>query len=142
MPTTLLKVASTFPESGGRVWSTRARIAESRTSGVIAPMRVPETATPSAHATSSTATALRADPPTASSARTGCQVMRSRSRAPNHWKTAWPRDADRMTMKSAPSETHSEGAASPSASGATQMPSTPPRSRPAVAAAPVMKPCQ
>ena len=47
-----------------------------------------------------------------------------------------------MTMKSAPSETHSDGAASPSASGATQMPSRPPSSRPAVAKAPVTNPCQ
>ena len=105
-------------------------------------MRVPETATPSAHATSSTATALSADPPTASTARIGCQVMRARMREPAYWNSAWPSDAAAITMKSAPSETHSDGAASPSARGAAQMPSRPPSSSPAVANAPVMKPCQ
>ena len=142
MPTTLLKACSTLLESAGRVASTLARIAESRTSGVIPPMRVPETATPSAQATRSTATALRADPPTASTARIGCQVMRARIREPAYWKSACPSEAETITMKSAPSETHSDGAASPSARGATQMPSRPPSSRPAVANAPVMKPCQ
>ena len=142
MPTTLLNVCSTLSESAGSVWSTLARIAESRTRGVTAPMRVPETATPSAHATSSTATALRTEPPMASTARIGCQVMRSRSRAPTYWKSACPSEAEMITMKSAPSETHSDGAASPSARGATQMPTRPPSSRPAVALAPVMNPCQ
>ena len=47
-------------------------------------------ATPSAHATSSTATALSAAPPTASTARTGCQVIRSRIRAPANCSTRLP----------------------------------------------------
>ena len=47
-----------------------------------------------------------------------------------------------ITMKRAPSETHSDGAASPSASGAAQTPSRPPSSSPPVAKAPVTNPCQ
>ena len=105
-------------------------------------IREPETATPSAQATSSTATALSAAPPTASTARAGCQVILSRSREPTNWKTACPSDAARITMKSAPSETHIEGLASPSTVGASQTPKSPPSSRPVVAKAPVMKPCQ
>jgi hypothetical protein len=69
-------------------------------------------------------------------------VIRSRSRAPTYWKSAWPSEAEMITMKSAPSDTHSDGEASPSASGAAQMPARPPSRRPAVALAPVMKPCQ
>jgi hypothetical protein len=68
--------------------------------------------------------------------------MRSRIRAPANCNSAWPREAQRITMKSAPSETSSEGFASPSANGASHTPSRPPSSRPAVANAPVMKPCQ
>ena len=45
-------------------------------------------------------------------------------------------------MNSAPSDTISEGFASPSATGASHTPKSPPRSRPAVAKAPVTKPCQ
>ena len=45
-------------------------------------------------------------------------------------------------MNSAPSETISDGLASPSATGASQTPNRPPSSRPPVAKAPVMKPCQ
>jgi hypothetical protein len=51
-------------------------------------------------------------------------------------------EAERMTMNRAPSETHREGFASPRAIGATHTPKRPPHSRPAVAKAPVMKPCQ
>ena len=142
VPTTLLKACSTLLESDGNVSSTLARIAESRTSGVIAPIRVPDTATPSAQATSSTATALSADPPTASTARIGCHVMRARMREPMNCKSAWPSEAEMITMNNAPSDTHRDGAASPSAIGAAQMPSNPPIRSPAVANAPVMKPCQ
>ena len=105
-------------------------------------IREPDTATPSAQATSSTAAALSAAPPTASRARTGCQVMRERTRAPTYWNIACPNEAAAITMNNAPSETTSDGLASPSAMGASQMPNRPPSSRPAVAAAPVMKPCQ
>ncbi len=45
-------------------------------------------------------------------------------------------------MNSAPSETSSDGSASPSAIGASQTPSRPPSSSPEVAKAPVTKPCQ
>ena len=45
-------------------------------------------------------------------------------------------------MKSAPSETPSDGSAPPRMSGAAQMPRKPPTSRPTVANAPVTKPCQ
>ena len=45
-------------------------------------------------------------------------------------------------MKSAPSETSSDGAVSPSSTGASQTPNRPPSSSPAVAKAPVTKPCQ
>ncbi len=142
MPTTVLKVCSSPPADCGSAESTLASTVEARTIGVTPAIREPETATPSAHATSSTATALRAAPPTASSARTGCQVMRDRSRAPTYCKVAWPSEAARITMNSAPRVTSSEGLASPRAIGASQMPKRPPASRPAVAKAPVMKPCQ
>ena len=89
-----------------------------------------------------TATALRAAPPTASTARIGCQRMRARIRAPTYWKSACPSEAARMTMNSAPSETHRDGSASPSAIGASHTPNRPPSSSPAVANAPVTKPCQ
>ena len=138
----MLKVWSTPVAWPGSTESTLASTADSRTVGVIAPIREPDTATPSAQATSSTAAALRAAPPTASTARIGCQRMRARIRAPAYWSTAWPTEADRMTMKSAPSDTHSDGSASPSAIGASHTPSRPPSSRPAVANAPVTKPCQ
>ena len=105
-------------------------------------MRVPEMATPSAQATSSTAAALSAAPPTASMARTGCQVIRSRIFAPRNCSSAWPSEADRITMNSAPRDTSSEGVASPRATGASQTPKRPPSSSPVVANAPVMKPCQ
>ena len=105
-------------------------------------MPEPAIATPSAQATSSTATPLSAAPPTASTARNGCQLIVSRSRAPPYWKTAWPSDADRITMNSAPSETSTRGLASPSATGASHTPSNPPSSSPAVANAPVTNPCQ
>ena len=85
---------------------------------------------------------LSAAPPTASSARTGCQVIRSRIRAPAYCSTAWPNDAQMSTTNSAASETHSAGAASPSSSGASQMPRRPPSSSPRVAKAPEMNPCQ
>ena len=94
------------------------------------PMREPEMATPSAHATSSTATALSAAPPTASTARTGCQVIRSRILAPTNCSTAWPSEAARITMNSAPSETSSDGSASPSAIGASQTPNEPAEQQP------------
>ena len=45
-------------------------------------------------------------------------------------------------MNSAPSETSSDGSASPSAIGASQTPNRPPSSSPVVAKAPVTKPCQ
>ena len=126
----------------GSAVSTWPRTADSRTSGVTLPSREPEIATPSAHATSSTANALSSAPPTASTARMGCQVMRSRIRAPAYWKVAWPTDAHTITMNSAPRETHSAGCALPSATGASQMPRNPPISSPKVANAPVTNPCQ
>ena len=43
-------------------------------------------------------------------------------------------------MNSAPSDTMSEGSTSPSRTGASQIPSRPPRSSPVVANAPVTKP--
>ena len=49
---------------------------------------------------------------------------------------------DEITTNRAPSETQSDGAALPSTFGASQMPMKPPSSRPPVANAPVMKPCQ
>ena len=109
---------------------------------MIPPIREPEIATPSAHATTSTAAALSAAPPTASMARAGCQVIRSRIRAPTYWNSPCPSDADRITMNSAPRETSSDGSASPSAIGASQTPNRPPSSSPVVANAPVTKPCQ
>ena len=45
-------------------------------------------------------------------------------------------------MNSAPREIQIEGSALPSAIGASQMPSNPPSRSPAVANAPVTKPCQ
>ncbi len=45
-------------------------------------------------------------------------------------------------MNSAPRDTSSDGFASPSAIGAIQTPNRPPSSSPAVANAPVTKPCQ
>ena len=119
-----------------------ASTAESRTIGVTGPIRDPDTATPSAQATSSTAAALSTEPPTASTARTGCHEILSRIRAPAYWRKACPSVADRITMNSAPSETQIEGLASPSATGASQRPKSPPSSRPPVANAPVTKPCQ
>ena len=52
---------------------------------------------------------LSAAPPTASRARTGCQVMRARIRAPANCRTACPKDAQTSTTNSAASETHSAG---------------------------------
>ena len=142
MPTTVLKAWSAWPALVGSASLTLASTAELRTWGVIGPIRDPETATPRAQATSSTASADRKAPPTASTARAGCQVILSRTLAPAYWSIAWPMVADRMTMKSAPRDTHSEGAASPRACGASQMPNSPPSSSPIVANAPVTKPCQ
>ena len=45
-------------------------------------------------------------------------------------------------MNSAPSDTSIEGAALPSANGASHTPNRPPRSSPPVAKAPVTNPCQ
>ena len=92
--------------------------------------RSPESATPSAQATSSAATALSTAPPTASSARTGCQVIWSRMRAPTSWNSACPSEAQRITMKTAASETRIDGVALPSAVGASQTPISPPSRRP------------
>ncbi len=142
VPTTSLNAPSTLPAACGSTALTRASTAESRTSGVRAPIRVPDTATPSAHATMSTATALSAAPPTASTARAGCQVILSRILAPRNCISACPSEAHRITMNSAPSETPSDGSASPRISGASQMPRSPPSSSPEVAKAPVTKPCQ
>ncbi len=121
---------------------TFASTADSRTIGVTCPIREPEIATPSAQATMSTASALSTAPPTASTARAGCQVILSRSWAPAYCSSAWPSEAARITMNSAPREIQIEGSALPSAIGASQMPSNPPSSSPAVANAPVTKPCQ
>ncbi len=63
VPTTLLKDPSAWPARAGSISLTLASTAESRTWGVIGPIREPETATPSAQATSSTATAESAAPP-------------------------------------------------------------------------------
>ena len=76
MPTTSLKALSTEPAEVGSASSTLASTVDSRTIEVTGPILVPETATPRAQATSSTAPTLSAAPPSASSARTGCQVMR------------------------------------------------------------------
>ena len=103
---------------------------ESRTCGLMPGIRDPLIATPSIQATTSTATTLRAAPPTASTARIGCQVILARMRVPANWKTAWPSEAITSTTNSAPSETHIDGAASPSRIGASQMPTSPPRSSP------------
>ena len=102
----------------------------------------PAMATPSAHATRRTATPLSTAPPTASTARNGCHWMVSRSRPPPYWNSACPSVAHRITMKRAPSDTSTLGLASPRAMGASHTPVSPPRISPAVAAAPVTKPCQ
>ena len=142
MPTTWLNESSSESAWSGTTWSTRARTSDSRTwsetHGSVAPL----TATPSAHATTSTATALSSDPPTASTARTGCHGIRSRIRAPPNCSRAWPNEAPMSTRNSAPSDTQTEGSAAPKIFGASQIPSSPPRSSPVVAKAPVMKPCQ
>ena len=142
VPTTLLNACSRLPADWGSAELTFASTADSRTIGVTWPIRDPEIATPSAQATISTATALSMAPPTASTARAGCQVIFSRSRAPAYWNSACPSDAARITMNRAPRETQIDGSAWPSAIGASQMPSSPPRSSPAVAKAPVTNPCQ
>ena len=121
---------------------TLARTVELRTIGVTPSIREPETATPSAHATTSTAAALSTAPPIASIARTGCQRILSRNRAPRNWHRPWPSEAARITMNRAPRDTSSDGSASPSAIGASQTPNRPPASSPTVAEAPVTKPCQ
>ena len=59
-----------------------------RTCGLIPGIREPLIATPSIQATSSTATTLSTEPPTASSARIGCQVIFERSRVPANWSSA------------------------------------------------------
>ena len=123
-------------------WSTLPSTRDSRTSSETHGSREPVMATPSAQATTRTATMLSAAPPTASSARTGCQVIWSRIREPTNCSRACPKEALSSTMNSAPSETHTDGSASPSSFGATQMPTRPPRSSPAVAKAPVTNPCQ
>ena len=115
---------------------------DSRTSLEAQGSLAPLTATPSAQDTTRTAAMLSAAPPIASRARTGCQVIRARIRAPAYWRTAWPSEAQTSTTNSAASDTQSAGAASPSSRGASQMPSRPPSSSPAVAKAPAMKPCQ
>jgi hypothetical protein len=69
-------------------------------------------------------------------------VIRSRIRAPRYCRTACPTDAHSSTTNSAPSDTHTEGAASPSRRGESQIPKNPPTSSPAVANAPVTNPCQ
>ena len=56
---------------------TLASTAELRTGPVMPLIRDPETATPSAQATTSTAAALSTAPPAASRARAGCQVILS-----------------------------------------------------------------
>ena len=114
-----------------------------RTCGVIAPNRDPDTATPRAQATRSTATADSAAPPAASTARAGCQVILSRTFAPANWSIAWPRVArEDHDEQCAQRDPQSDGSASPSACGASQMPNSPPSSSPTVANAPVTNPCQ
>ncbi len=85
---------------------------------------------------------LSAAPPTASSARAGCQVIRDLIRVPANCMIACPNDAQSSTTISAASDTHSAGWALPSSFGASQMPSSPPSSSPPVANAPAMNPCQ
>ncbi len=142
MPTTSLNASSSPPARCGSTSLTLESTSELRTIGVTPSIREPETATPSAQATIRTAQALSAAPPIASSARTGCQVIRSRILAPPHCSRPCPSEAARITMNSAPSDTSSDGSASPSAIGASQTPKRPPSSSPAVAKAPVTKPCQ
>ena len=142
VPTTLLKAFSRLAAEAGSTPSTSFSTNDSRTRGVIPEMPDPATATPRAHDTSSTAAPLRTAPPAASTARNGCHEMVSRRRAPAYWKTACPRLAVRITMNSAPRDTSTDGFASPSATGASQTPVRPPSRSPAVAHAPVMKPCQ
>jgi hypothetical protein len=144
-PTTSLNASSACSAWPGITSSTCPSTSEERTWLLIPGRLDPLTATPSAHATTSTAAVLSTAPPTASSARTGCQVIRARIRVPANWSTAWPNDAQISTTNSAPSETHNDGAEadrSPSSCGASQIPSRPPSSSPAVANAPEMKPCQ
>ena len=142
MPTTESKDRSTCCACTGIASLTVTRTLLSRTCGPTPGSREPLIATPSIHATMRTATTLSTEPPRASTARTGCQVIWSRIRLPANWKSAWPIEASTRTTNSAPSETHSEGAASPSSSGASRMPAKPPSTSPAVANAPVTKPCQ
>ncbi len=82
MPTTSLNASSSPPARCGSTSLTLERTSELRTIGVTPSIREPETATPSAQATIRTAQALSAAPPIASSARAGCQVIRSRILAP------------------------------------------------------------
>ena len=142
MPTTSLNADSFELASAGRMLFTSARTFESRTRGVMPRSPEPESATPSAQATSRAATALSMAPPTASSARTGCQVILDRRCAPPIWNSACPSEAQMITMKTAASETRIDGLALPRAVGAAQTPISPPSRRPTVAKAPVMKPCQ
>ena len=121
---------------------TSASTLESRTIGVMPWSPDPESATPSAQATSSAAAPLSTAPPTASRARIGCHLILSRIRVPTSWKSACPREAQTITMKIAASDTRIDGVASPSAWGASQTPARPPSSSPVVAKAPVTNPCQ
>ena len=126
----------------GLLTATSESTSEERTCWLTTGSAEPLTATPSAQATTRTAAVLRAAPPTASSARAGCQVIWSRIRVPAYCSAACPDDAHTSTTNSAPRETHSDDSASPSSCGASQMPTSPPSSRPAVAKAPEMKPGQ
>ena len=122
--------------------STSRSTAEVRTIGPTPGMRDPLIATPSIQVTTSTATTLRAAPPTASTALAGCHVIVSRARPPTYCRIAWPNDAQISTTNTASSDTSSDGSRLPSRIGASQMPSRPPRIRPTVENAPLMKPCQ
>ena len=122
--------------------STSESTSEERTCWLTTGSAEPLTATPSAQATTRTAAVLRAGLahgveragrlPGDLVADPGAGVLQRRlpeRRAHEHHEQRTE-------------ETHSDDSASPSSCGASQMPTSPPSSRPAVAKAPEMKPCQ
>src|SRR5262245_56602070 len=115
--TTSLNACSARSAPAGMIWSTLASTFEPRTADVTDGIRAPLTATPSTHATTSTETAARTPPPSASIARTGRQLIWLRSFVPRNAPRVRPPAARTMTSTSATNDTVTLGLKLPSSTG-------------------------
>jgi hypothetical protein len=138
--TTSLKACKARSAPLGRTSSTLASTCEPRTADVTLGIRAPLTATPSTQATTSTDTAARTAPPSASTARTGFQEILFRSLEPSRAPIVRPIDASSTTSTSAAKETSTLGEKLSSTRGTPHTPTAAPPSSPRVAQAPSTNP--